>query len=82
MQKKTFFVPEEDRWSKISSAAHTPEIGTVVNDAMRAIEKENASLKNVLHKNYANPDLDKRVFLESLSELNQLKNSMVLVLKN
>ena len=54
-------MPEEDRWSKISSAAHTPEIGTVVNDAMRAIEKENASLKNVLHKNYANPDLDKRV---------------------
>lgn len=41
MQKKTFFVPEEDRWSKISSAAHTPEIGTVVNDAMRAIDKEN-----------------------------------------
>ncbi len=41
MQKKTFFVPEEDRWSKISSAAYTPEIGTVVNDAMRAIDKEN-----------------------------------------
>ena len=41
MQKKTFFVPEEARWSKISSAAHTPEIGTVVNDAMRAIDKEN-----------------------------------------
>ena len=41
MQNKTFFVPEEDRWSKISSAAHTPEIGTVINDAMRAIDKEN-----------------------------------------
>ena len=34
-------MPEEDRWSKISSAAHTPEIGTVINDAMRAIDKEN-----------------------------------------
>lgn len=41
MQKKTFFVPEEARWNKISSTAHTPEIGTVINDAMRAIEKEN-----------------------------------------
>lgn len=41
MQKKTFFVPEEARWSKIYSAAHTPEIGTVINDAMRAIDKEN-----------------------------------------
>ena len=49
-------MPEEARWSKISSAAHTPEIGTVIDDAMRAIEKENASLKNVLPKNYANPD--------------------------
>lgn len=56
-----FFVPEDARWSKIASAAHTPEIGTVIDDAMRAIEKENLSLKNVLPKNYASPDLDKRV---------------------
>ena len=34
-----FFVPEDARWSKIASAAHTPEIGTVIDDAMRAIEK-------------------------------------------
>lgn len=59
-----FFVPADARWSKISSAAHTPEIGTVIDDAMRAIEKENTSLKNVLPKNYANPDLDKRVLGE------------------
>lgn len=56
-----FFVPENARWSKIASAAHIPEIGTVIDDAMRAIEKENLSLKNVLPKNYASPDLDKRV---------------------
>lgn len=56
-----FFVPEEARWNKIASAAHTLEIGTVIDDAMRAIEKENKTLKNVLPKNYASPDLDKRV---------------------
>ena len=56
-----FFVPEDARWSKISSAAHTPEIGTIIDNAMRAIEAENKSLKNVLPKNYASPDLDKRV---------------------
>lgn len=28
---------------------------------MRAIERENSALKNVLPKNYASPDLDKRV---------------------
>ena len=56
-----FFVPEDARWSKIASVAHTPEIGTVIDEAMRAIEKENTTLKNVLPKNYASPDLDKRV---------------------
>ena len=59
-----FFVPEEARWNTISAAAHTPEIGTVIDDAMRAIEAENTSLKNVLPKNYASPDLDKRVLGE------------------
>lgn len=59
--ENVFFVPEKARWSVISSSAHTPEIGTVIDKAMRAIEKENASLKNVLPKNYASPDLDKRV---------------------
>lgn len=56
-----FYVPENARWSKISAAAHTPEIGTVIDEAMRAIEQENKSLKNVLPKNYASPDLEKRV---------------------
>ena len=59
--ENVFFVPEEARWSTIASAAHTPEIGTVIDTAMRAIEAENKTLKNVLPKNYASPDLDKRV---------------------
>lgn len=59
-----FFVPEDARWSKIAYAAHTPEIGIVIDDAMRAIEKDNKKLKNVLPKNYASPDLDKRVLGE------------------
>lgn len=56
-----FFVPENARWNVIASAAHTPEIGKVIDNAMDAIERENKSLKNVLPKNYANPDLDKQV---------------------
>ena len=42
VEDNIFFVPEDARWSKIASAAHTPEIGTVIDDAMRAIEKENS----------------------------------------
>ena len=59
-----FFVPEIARWSTIAAAAHTPEIGKVIDEAMRSIEAENKALKNVLPKNYASPDLDKRVLGE------------------
>lgn len=62
--ENVFFVPEEARWSKIADAAHSPGIGMVLDNAMRAIEKENEGLKNVLPKIYANPDLDKRVLGE------------------
>lgn len=34
-----FFVPENARWSVISAAAHTPEIGTVIDEAMISREK-------------------------------------------
>lgn len=40
-----FFVPEKARWSTVAAAAHTPEIGTVLDEAMREIEAENKSLK-------------------------------------
>jgi type I restriction enzyme M protein len=39
--QNVFFVPEEARWKVISAAAHTPEIGKVIDNAMRAIEAEN-----------------------------------------
>ena len=55
-----FFVPENARWSVISAAAHTPEIGAIIDDAMRSIEKENKRLKDILPKNFARPELDKR----------------------
>lgn len=56
-----FFVPPEARWSEIAKAAHTLEIGTILDKAMIAIEADNKSLKGVLPKNYANPELDKHV---------------------
>lgn len=61
LEDNIFFVPEKARWEVIANAAHTPEIGKVIDDAMKAIEEENRTLKNVLPKNYGNPDLDKRV---------------------
>ena len=64
LAENIFFVPEQSRWNVISQAAHTPEIGKVIDDAMIAIEKHNKTLKGVLPKNYGSPDLDKRVLGE------------------
>ena len=55
-----FYVPTEARWERIAAEAHTPEIGQVIDNAMRAIEKENKRLKDILPKNFARPELDKR----------------------
>ncbi len=55
-----FFVPEEARWEVVSKSAHTPEIGSIIDNAMRAIEKENKRLKDILPKNFARGELDKR----------------------
>ena len=55
-----FFVPQDARWNVIRDAAHTPEIGVVIDKALRAIEEDNLKLKGVLPSNYARPELDKR----------------------
>ena len=55
-----FFVPEKARWQYLQDRAKQPEIGKFIDDAMDAIEKENASLKGVLPKEYARPDLNKQ----------------------
>ena len=52
-----FFVPEEARWSNIASKAHTPEIGTIIDNAMDdannlkiKLQKEKMSLSWVKYK--------------------------------
>ncbi len=54
-----FWVPKEARWTALKAAAPQPTIGTLVDDAMAAIERDNPSLKGVLPKDYARPGLDK-----------------------
>jgi len=63
-----FWVPKEARWSHLQANAKQPTIGTLIDDAMRAIEKENESLKGVLPKDYARPALNK-VMLGELIDL-------------
>ena len=55
-----FFVPQGARWSDVAAKAHTPEIGVAIDNAMRSIERENKRLKDILPKNFARSELDKR----------------------
>lgn len=55
-----FWVPKEARWQFLKANAPQPTIGTLVDDAMAAIERDNPSLKGVLPKDYARPGLDKQ----------------------
>jgi hypothetical protein len=54
-----FWVPPEARWAHLKAQARQPTIGQIVDDAMTSIERDNASLKGVLLKDYARPALDK-----------------------
>jgi type I restriction enzyme M protein len=57
--ENVFFVPQTARWSYLHSRAKLPSIGKDVDDAMEAIEKENPTLKGILPKVFARPNLDK-----------------------
>ncbi|NLD66382.1 MAG: SAM-dependent DNA methyltransferase, partial [Crenarchaeota archaeon] len=58
--RNIFWVAPEARWDYLQKNAKQPTIGTFVDDAMDAIERDNASLKGVLPKNYGRPGLDKQ----------------------
>lgn len=68
-----FWVPREARWSNINKKSKTPEIGQIIDNAMIAIEKENPTLKNVLPKNYARPQLDKVRLGETIDLITNIK---------
>src|SRR5207302_10413930 len=55
-----FWVPKEARWSYLKASAPQPRIGTIVDNAMAAIERDNPSLKGVLPKDFGRPGLDKQ----------------------
>lgn len=71
--ENVFWVPKGARWQDIQDRATTPEIGQIVDDAMRAIESENPTLEGVLPKNYARADLDKRLLGEVINLVSKIE---------
>lgn len=68
-----FWVPKEARWDYIKDNAKDPKIGQIIDDAMILIEKENPTLKGVLDKRYARPELDKRRLGELIDLISIIK---------
>lgn len=68
-----FWVPKEARWDYIKDNAKDPKIGQYIDDGMILIEKENPTLKGVLDKRYARPELDKRRLGELIDLISTIK---------
>lgn len=69
LAENVFWVPPDARWNFLQQNAKKPEIGKLVDDAMVAIEKANPSLKAVLPKDYARPNLDKQRLGEIIDKI-------------
>lgn len=67
-----FWVPKEARWPHLKASAPQPTIGTIVDDAMAAIERDNPSLKGVLPKDYGRPGLDKQRLGQIINLVSQI----------
>lgn len=53
--ENVFWVPTEARWAHLQGSAKLPEIGTLVDNAMVAIKRDNPRLKGVLPKDFYDP---------------------------
>ena len=73
LSENIFWVPKEARWNFIKEQAKDSKIGQIIDDAMIAIEKENKTLKNVLEKRYARPEIDKRRLGELIDLISTIK---------
>lgn len=68
-----FWVPKEARWEHIKNNAKNEKIGQIIDDAMILIEHENPTLRGVLEKRYARPEIDKRRLGELIDLISTIK---------
>jgi type I restriction enzyme M protein len=51
--ERVFWVPPEARWQNLQNQATRPDIATLIDDAILAVERDNPNLKNKLPRDYA-----------------------------
>ncbi|GAA3874457.1 class I SAM-dependent DNA methyltransferase [Celeribacter arenosi] len=68
LAESIFWVPEKARWSTLAKQSKDPKIGIMIDDAMRAIEADNETLKGALPKVFGKESID-RAMLTGLMDL-------------
>lgn len=63
-QDNVFWVPQEARWETLRSKAKQPDIGSLIDSAMTAIENENSSLRGKLDKRFGRTELGQGILGE------------------
>jgi type I restriction enzyme M protein len=61
LAESVFWVPEQARWSRLAGISKSPEIGVEIDNAMRAVEEANPSLKDALPKVFGRESLDRGI---------------------
>lgn len=56
-EKNIFYVPKNARWGYLVEHSKDNNIGEIIDDALTLIEKDNATLKNVLPRDYNSPSM-------------------------
>lgn len=51
--ERVFWVPPEARWANLQNQATRPDIATLIDDAILAVERDNPNLKSKLPRDYA-----------------------------
>ena len=51
--ERVFWVPPEARWTNLQNQAARPDIATLIDDAILAVERDNPNLKSKLPRDYA-----------------------------
>ena len=51
--ERVFWVPPEARWASLQNQATRPDIATLIDDAILAVERDNSNLKGKLPRDYA-----------------------------
>lgn len=62
------YLPVEARYKTLLNLSEGSDVGRTINDAMKAIEKENEDLRGILPKNYAT--IDNQILIDLLKSFN------------